>query len=269
MIKLFDTEFNGISKFPNGEKKVTTLSKHNKRQSVTWKWETDADLIELLLFKKHNPDINTLTIAYMPYSRMDRDGQGGTCCSLRYIGEFIKDMGWESIEVLEPHSEATLAFLGDTAVSFNVFDEFAQEYPDLFTPDRILMFPDAGAQKRYSADSRLSKYEYAVGLKKRDFETGKIKSYTLVNGELCTDKRVLVVDDLSSFGGTFIHAAEEISKFNPAQIDLLVTHAENSINAGELYRSSYKNIYTTNSLLTEYTSGGPNWGGKLKVLELF
>lgn len=258
-----------ITRFPNGEAKIATLPVDRYANTVVWKWETDADLFELYLFKRHNPWLKNLYIMYMPYSRMDRDGQGGTICSLRYVGEFIESLGWEAIVVLDPHSESTLDFLGEKAVSVTAFVALKESYPETLE-NSVVMFPDAGAQKRYGHEEIFKDMPQMVGIKERDFETGKIISYTLVNGEVCRLKNVLIVDDLCSYGGTFIKASEEIAKFDPLSIKLWVTHCEDSIWKGKLLTDEcpINRVITTNSLLTKETE--TEIGAlKLSVITLF
>lgn len=119
-----DPELN-LPTFPNGE---INLEKVNLMavDTLVLKWESNADLFNLLLLKKHADKRGFklgLRILYMPYSRMDRDGNGTSDCSLRYVGEFIQNLGFKSITVVDPHSELTLAYLGTKAYSEYPFNE--------------------------------------------------------------------------------------------------------------------------------------------------
>lgn len=235
-----------FSLFPNNEIKCPTLETYK----FILKWESDADLIHLMLLKKHNLSKAHLTILYMPYSRMDRDASGGSKCSLRYIGEFIQSLGFASIEVIEPHSDLTLAYLGENSeASYPFFDNL-----DAFKASDVLMFPDAGAQKRYSSKW---KGDSIVGNKVRDFNTGYITGYTVDNPSLVTGRDVKIVDDLCSKGTTFLFAARELRKYVPNRIDLVVTHCEDTVYQGELLdpkTSPIDSIITTNSILTNTSS---------------
>lgn len=150
-----------ISRFPNGEAKVESIQDRNWGHDQ-WKWETDSDLIELFLLKALNPWLKVLNIMYMPYSRMDRDKDDGSRCSLRYIGEFIRSMNWDMITVLDPHSEVTMAYLGDNAFAVNAFHLLREQHPEVLE-DAVLMFPDAGAQKRYGSDTFFKSHPQMVG----------------------------------------------------------------------------------------------------------
>jgi ribose-phosphate pyrophosphokinase len=247
------------STFPNGElnfKKIeefvedTTYDELN----ITFKYETDADLFHLLLisrsaaFRQNN--LLNLDIAYMPYSRMDRGGYSSSNCSLRTVGELIKAMEFDSIKVCDPHSDLTLAYLGTNATAYYPFKSWE------FDSKTVIMFPDSGAQKRYAGMSCFSHNEQIVGNKVRDFKTGKIVSYEVSNGKIVADRAIMIVDDLCSYGGTFKFAGDELKKFNPKRIDLMVSHCEESITKGKLFDddSPIECVWTTNSIIEQGTN---------------
>lgn len=242
-----------LSFFPNGELKVPNCDTHH----LFLRWDSDSDLIHLMLLKEQMRDRVHLTILYMPYSRMDRGPGGNSRCSLRYIGEFLKALDFASIEVIDPHSDLTLAYLGEKAEARYPFFE---DFDTLETAD-VLMFPDAGAQKRYGHSWT---GPAVVGNKVRDFETGKITGYTIDNPSAVTDKNVIILDDLCSKGTTFLFAANELRKYSPKSIRLVVTHCESSVFNGELLgpNSPIDEIITTDSMLNGKHA-------KLTVLSLF
>jgi ribose-phosphate pyrophosphokinase len=60
-----------------------------------------------------------------------------------------------------------------------------------------------------------------------------------------------MVDDISSYGTTFLHAAKTLKSLGADKIWLFVTHCENSILHGELINSGLLDkIYTTRSIFT-------------------
>jgi len=220
-------------------------------KELTFRWRTDSDLITLMLLKKHYPDLRHLRVLYMPYGRDDRDAVGGSKCSLRYAGEFIQSLGFEKIVVLDPHSDVSLAYLGENAVSYYPYDLLKEAVGIKQDEQYVVMFPDAGAAKRYGKIWK--EFQQIVGNKARDFTTGEIIGYSLSNVYLAENAFVLIVDDLCSYGGTFIAAANALLPFKPRWIYLIVTHCENSIFKGKLLDqdSHIDRIITTDSLITE------------------
>jgi len=270
---LYDATGNPIPRtmFPNGEFNMSHVPFYP--DGLVLKWESDEDLFHLMMVKRHlhNKHVS-LRILYMPYGRMDRDSRGGSQCSLRFVAEFIKDLGFEHIYVCDPHSELTLAYLGENASSYYPFRSFNEApFGGLEEGEEVVvMFPDAGAQKRYGSMEMYKPYPQIAGFKKRDFETGKITGYDISNAECIRGKTVVIVDDLCSYGGTFVAASEELRKFDPKQIVLVVSHCERSIFDGKLFGvpmtpdnpnwasvpedfryNKIDHLVTTNSILTQ------------------
>lgn len=222
--------------------------------TIKFKYRNDVDLVELLLVSqlpalKQFPSVN-LDIMYMPYARMDRGGYSSSSCALRTVAGLISKMGFDHIHVCDPHSDLTLAYLGTNATAYYPFETWG------FNKDTIIMFPDSGAQKRYAGMSCFSHNEQIVGNKVRDFKTGKIVSYEVSNGKAVAGKVVVIVDDLCSYGGTFKLAGDELVKFGPERIELMVSHCEESINSGKLFDadSPITYIWTTNSIIEQGTN---------------
>lgn len=243
--------------FPNGETRIVEESFFQAvdfGNTVSFKYENDSDLIKLLLVKKYLDDThfghpNHLIIYYMPYSRMDRS-ENDSPFTLKYVASFINGLDFDSVEVLEPHSDVTCALLDRADANYINF-KLIEKVKDLTSFDEerdFLVFPDAGASKRYS---KMKAKNVIVGYKHRDFQTGEIKSLQLVGDtDKAYGKSAIIVDDLSSYGGTFVKTADALREIGIVEVNLLVAHAENSIFKGELFDHVDK-VFTTDSLLTE------------------
>jgi len=243
--------------FPNGE---TMLVKDSikcavNRQTILFKYTNDADLIKLMFVKRYFDqmlyDDVILYITYMPYSRMDRS-ENYSPFTLKYVTDFINGLNFSAIVVVEPHSDVTTALLDRAIAKYINFDlvEKVKEEVGFDSDNDYLVFPDAGASKRYS---KMKAKNVLVGHKNRDFETGKITSLRLVGESLpaSTGRKAIIVDDLSSYGGTFVRTSEELRKIGFDEVYLLVAHAENSMLEGKLFDNVDK-VFTTDSLLTRH-----------------
>jgi len=218
MIKLNNVEID-FEMFPNKEKKVIVeeyLLHSSMVNNIIFKWESDADFINLMFVKKEIDKFslhqtNKLLIAYMPYSRMDR--VENECFTLKYICEVINTMGFDSITVIEPHSDVTIALLNNATafeMSKILFDEAISTCVVDFNRDEdFVCYPDATAHKRYS---KMGDYNAIIGMKDRDFETGWIKNLELFipSGKSVNGKNVIIIDDICSKGGTFIMTAKKL-----------------------------------------------------------
>ena len=83
-----------------------------------------------------------------------------------------------------------------------------------------------------------------------NWQTGKIKDL-MVSGDtdLIEGARVLIVDDISSRGGTFYHSALKLKELGAEELYLYVTHAENTILEGNVLKGDlFKKVYTTDSI---------------------
>lgn len=243
--------------FPNGETKLVEDSikcyAEYFNNFISFKYGNDSDLIKLMLVKQYLDDIEEfaeLTIYYMPYSRMDRS-ENGSAFTLKYIADFINKLNFEKVKVVEPHSDVTPALLNKVEPIYINFDLLPKVMEEVgFDKDNdYLFFPDSGAQKRYHS---LKGYKQLVGYKHRDFETGEIKSLEVVGEIPEKPNKIIIVDDLSSYGGTFLHSGLKLKELGFKEVYLLVAHCENSIFKGKLLKedSPITKIFTTDTILT-------------------
>ncbi len=214
--------------FPNGEIMLDIRNiKIRPQNHLEWQWEDNADFIKLSILKDYLDIQFTKTdlyIKYMPYSRMDR-ANGIYAFSLKTVTNMINAMDFFSVTVREPHSDVTTALLNNVRV-----DPWVQRHID-YVLNRgdydTIMFPDAGAQKRYQT----TRVNNVVGVKTRNFETGNIESLEIVG---TVGKSVLIVDDMCSRGGTFIQAAKKLRESGAEEVYLLVAYLEDNVRSGDL-----------------------------------
>jgi ribose-phosphate pyrophosphokinase len=219
--------------------------------TVNFKYENDSDFIKLLFLKRHLDEFvipSILVIYYMPYSRMDRV-EGNAVFTLKYVADLINFMNFKRVVLVEPHSDVAPALINRCVVlspTFKLLEEVEKEVGFNRETDYIF-FPDAGSQKRYG---KIEGYKQLVAFKQRNFETGRIKSFKVVGDAPKGNSKVIIVDDLSSYGGTFDLSAEKLRELGFSEIYLLVTHAENAILDGEIPKKNLINrVFTTNSIL--------------------
>lgn len=218
--------------------------------SVQWFYENDAELFTLICIKKHldhffdcNTHIN-LYMPYVPHARMDRVKNSEEVFTLKYFCETINSLKFDTVFVLDVHSNVSLALL-DNVVEMKPFRAIERAMQNIENP--VLFYPDEGAMKRYSKDIVAP---YAFGIKDRDWKTGQIKGLTLINADAIKDQNVLIVDDICSRGGTFFHSANALKAAGAKSISLYVTHCENTILDGEVFTCGLiDNVYTSNTLI--------------------
>lgn len=253
--------------FPNGElnfleiEEAIKARKGYRKNHFILKYEDDKDLMALHFAKKQvdlrTSDISTLSIAYMPYSRMDRAETFTVPFMLKYVCDFINDLKFQKVYVHEAHSAVTLHLLNDVeAIYDNIgFLQSIKSKENFNAKQDYIVFPDYGAFERYNGKIRSENMLF--GEKTRDFTTGNITGLTLKGDAkkiVHNESKAIIVDDLSSYGGTFVRTAKELYALGFKEVILLVCHAENSIFKGELF-NSLDRVYASDSMLTEHK----NW----------
>ena len=238
---------------------------------VEWLYENDAELFALICVKRHldrsftNPHV-VLSMPYIPHARMDRVKSDEDVFTLKYFCEVINSLCFDIVWVRDAHSNVSLALLE------NVSDEGVERYVNnaiAFSKANALFFPDEGAMKRYSEHFIKP---YAFGMKKRDWETGKILGLDIINPENIVGKDVLIVDDICSRGGTFYHSAKALKAAGAKSVSLYITHCEKTIVLGELASTDglVDHVYTTKSIFPDYLfeeGYDPYWKEWITILE--
>lgn len=228
--------------------KAPTLRGHGEWVRITWNYESDAELFTLICLRKHYSQAEAiLWLNYCPHARMDRVKDGNDVFTLKYFAEVINDLNFKRVNILDPHSSVCTALINNVRVLSPepyITNAMVNCQPDM------LFFPDEGAMKRYSG---MAEKEYAFGIKRRDWATGKIEGLDVAG---CVDKikdsRILIIDDICSRGGTFYYSAKKLKELGAKEVCLYITHCENTIFDGELLKTDLINkIYTTNSIFTK------------------
>lgn len=254
---------------------------------ITWLYEGDYEISMLLFLTKHIQETFEkhskikLVLPYVPNARMDRTKSECEVFTLKYFCDFINYLGFDRVEIFDPHSDVTPALIKNVRVITpnkmigDVLDEieYTNDTP-IYKGTTIIYFPDAGAMKRYKDMPRLKGYDIIYGEKDRDWRTGKIVGLKVFNqkGERIDDmegyldgKSVLMIDDIISYGGTLAHSADSLKSIGASHIYVYASHVENSIadSTINLVRERLDNgtiteVFTTNSLFNTQKYEFPN-----------
>lgn len=259
-----------MGRFPDGTMAIKNefFADIVNENEFAFEWYYENNNETMLLFnvvmhlKEHAPrDAKFyLYMYYIPNARMDRTKEVSEVFTLKYFCQLINMMNFEKVFVLDAHSSVSLALI-DRVVQLDV-GQYINNAIEMYNPD-VIFFPDEGSCKRYAdiingkamhGRSTKTKHAYPVAYanKKRDWCTAKILGLEVVGKELLEGKRVLIVDDICSKGGTFYYSAKALRECGATNIGLYITHCENTILTGDLIKSDLvENIYTTNSIFTE------------------
>lgn len=217
--------------------------------TIKWNYDTDEELFSLIAItrylQEHGVDKIDLQMPYIPNARFDRVNNPDEVFTLKYFAEVINSLDFNRVYVLDAHSNVSLALINNV-VQMDAKSKI-QSAIDSFKPD-VLFMPDEGAHKRYSS---MFDMPSTFGIKTRDWRTGNIKNYLLADPSLITDNKVLIIDDISSRGGTFYHAGCLLHHYCAENIGLYVSHCEPTIAEGEVLKpkeSHINHVYTADPL---------------------
>lgn len=258
-----------ISYFPDGtfliKENVYEWAEEFKTRSVCFEWyfENNAELLALQFLAWHFQDHGMITRLYMPYipnARMDRVKKPEDVFTLKYFARIINSIGFEKVRIVDPHSAVSEALIDrleivDASKYIQTVLEVLSHEPGILQ----VVFPDEGAEKRY-AEFIPVEIPKSYGMKVRDWSTGKILGLELHGASVVEADKVLIIDDICSYGGSAYYTAKHIKAVNPeSRVYFYVTHCENSVLEGKfgekevplLDTGLIEALYTTGDILTK------------------
>lgn len=180
---------------------------------------------------------------------MDRVKNPEDVFTLKTFANLINALNFSVVYVWDAHSNVGPALIDRCVdVSAQNYIEEAIKKLSYAKGNLCLFFPDEGAQKRYG--TMFPDYPQAFGIKKRNWETMKIEGLDIIGVENIKGKRVIIIDDICSYGNTFVRAAEALHAVGAEEINLYITHCEDAISKGNVFTCGLiKRVFTTNSLV--------------------
>lgn len=244
-----------VIKYPDGQVNVQLEYFDKSRTSISQRINSYEDLF-ILKSKKEVLDHNniryvSLFIPCLFGQRSDIRFQEDESFGLKIITDFINDMNFNSVEILDPHSAVGPGLIKNSKKrsSFSYVEEIVRNFND---PELVLVSPDAGAYKKI--------FQYAEALQRPLVAANKFRdlqgNITLnVFGDV-KDKQCLIVDDLLDGGYTFHLLAEQLKNLGASKVFLYVTHAY--FNKGYNFSEFIDGYFCTNSVkdIPEFVTDG-------------
>lgn len=242
-----------IEKFPDSTLLLKYLPEGNETK-IYWKFESNEEFLGIYYLTRHlqekGYDKLELVMPYLPNARQDRVKSESDVFTLKYFSEMINGLNFNKVYVLDPHSDVSSALINRVykLPVLSYIEQVIQVLKLNKTKD-IIFYPDSGSQKRYS---ELLTFPNAFGIKRRNWESGEIEGLDVAGYIPGKPFNALIIDDISSFGGTFYFSAKKLKALGAEKIYLYVTHCENSVLEGKLMEGDLiEHIYTTDSLFTK------------------
>lgn len=212
--------------------------------------QSSSDLMKLFMLhnalKLKGAEYVSLVLPYVPYARQDRACARGDAFSLKVFSDIINQIGFDSITIVDPHSDVAPAVINNCSVISQMDIINKSDVLTNLVVNTTLISPDAGSNKKMHSLSTYTSKEFIRADKLRDVCTGQIKE-TVVYCDDLGGKNVTIVDDICDGGRTFIELAKVLKKKNCGEVNLFVTHGIFSKGVQTIYDNGIDNIYTTNS----------------------
>ena len=248
-----------ISQFPDGTPHLKENPSITMDGFVSWHYHNMGEFPIVCMLGEYIKSRGYKPVLYMPYipnARMDRVHKGDVF-TLKFFAKMLNTAGFAEIHVLDAHSDVSVGLL-DNCINYQPIVAIKKAII-LSEPD-FIYFPDAGAMKRYeSIIHKCCDKPVLHGNKIRDWSTGEIEGLEVVGGKILKTMihpKVLMIDDICAYGGTMYYSAKALKDAGAGDIDMYVTHCEDSIldrNKGKIFTDErlIETVYTTDSILTK------------------
>ena len=226
----------------------------NNDNWIDWLYDSDSEMFTIMsvvdIIRRNGGEHISLNMPYLINARMDRIKSPKENFSLKVFANWLNSLKFDKVRVMNVHSNVSEALINNIESELPEYDIMKVNMN--YRPE-VIFFPDEGACKRYSDMDIIKEMNLpiAFGIKKRDWKTGKILDLEVINGSEVYGKKVLIIDDICSAGGTFKFSAIKLLELGAKEVVLYVSHCENNIQNGDLLNTDLiSTIYTTDSILT-------------------
>ena len=264
--------------YPDGDFYVELLE---PKKEFTFRVNSYEDLWEmnhLIEALNHNGIIPCVTIPNLLSCQADRRFKENQSFGYNLVHNFLKSLN-ATFKIFHPHQEMcslldNIEIIDNTKFVQSVLQTISsnemhwlsnQEFQD----NTILLAPDRGAYKWIMklADKLGWKGEVFAASKSRKFEEGKTSIIQMIDRKDFEGKRIILLDDLCIYGGTFVGLAKLLRDRNAGQLYLAVSHITVA-KPNPLLFELFDVVFTTNSKGLVYHDE-ENHPENLDVIELF
>jgi ribose-phosphate pyrophosphokinase len=222
-------------------------------------------------------DINVI-IPYFGYSRQDKQHLRGECMSLKMISQILNTLGVKKIITTDIHNASILPNLPVKMEDQTSLKVLAKNvYKDLkltleTEKDFIIGSPDQGGifrcgifAEEFYKDKKNNK---TISIRKeRELSKVHFSEAVELYGDIDRPKLILI-DDVSTSGGTILNAVELCKANNVKEVYLVIVHADFARGVLEKFENNdtIKKLYTTNTI--EKPVEDIDWYSIVKVVDI-
>ncbi len=251
-------------RFDDSEIKITIQENVKDQECVvlqTTSNPTNTHLMELFLFadalKRGEAKKITAIIPYFGYSRQNMQHRPGECVSMNVVVRILEMVGYEKIITHDLHEEASADMFSVAFENISALPTLARhikkKLPDAAAEKTAILSPDQEGIERARLFAKFFFGQANIGTvgtveKQRDLDTIHKSRAVQVLADV-KDKKVILVDDVITSGGTLINAANLCLEKGATEIYAAVTHPDFAPMAPKLLQQSpIKKIITSNTI---------------------
>ena len=240
-----------LTKFSDGE--IYSRVEENVRGKDVWvlaSTQPPADNILELAFLLDSLSRGgakiSLMILYFGYARQDRIVKEGEALSAKIVSDLLRKFDLNKILVMHIHSSRIKKFLDyEDILPIHLFSVIIRRMEVVAAPDRGAL----DLARKVSRDYGLA----LAYMEKVRPGIEKVEITRLVGN--VKRKKVVIIDDMISTGGTVIKASQRLMKSGAKEVHVIATHGIFSGDAVKnLEKSRIKSVHVTNTIKPNYKS---------------
>ncbi|MCS7122007.1 MAG: ribose-phosphate diphosphokinase [Archaeoglobaceae archaeon] len=237
-LNIAEVEF---KRFPDGEL-YARINSSEDEHLVVCSLRSNEDLIFLILSMEALKGKIYTVVPYMGYARQDKVFLSGEAVSIRAVAKIIENYAEKVLTVNIHSKDAASHFtkLKDVDAMPLIGNYYAEK------GDLIMLAPDKGSLERVKVAAKSAGCEWDYLEKKR------IDAYTVEfypKKVEIENRRVVIVDDIISTGGTVIEASKQLRKLGAREVETACIHAVlASFAAVRIFSSGVKEIVATDTV---------------------
>lgn len=230
---------------------------------------TDTHLMELFFFcdalRREQARRITVVMPYFCYARQNIQHRTGESVSAHVVIRLLESLGVNQIVTCDIHDEGSMGIFSVPAAHISTLPLMATEAKKYLnslevTPKTVaVVSPDQGGIERArtfgTALFGTRAFDLVVVEKKRDLEHKHESVAAQLYGDV-KGKAVIIVDDVTTSGGTLIHAADACLHAGATRVISAIAHHDLGPDApAKIQQSAIEKVFSTNTIaLTESLS---------------
>lgn len=223
---------------------------------------TDTHLMELFLFcdalRREQARRITIVMPYFCYARQNIQHRSGEAVSAHVVIRLLESLGVNQIVTFDIHDEGSLGIFSVPVTHLSSLPILAAEVKKFIGPDNVttnsvaVVSPDQGGIERArnfgTALFGTNAFDSVVVEKRRD-QNIKHRSAALQIFGNVRGKTAIIVDDVTTSGGTLIHAADACMAAGVTHVISAIAHHDLGPEAPQkIQDSKIEKLFSTNTI---------------------